>query len=320
MASKRKTKLVIGGGYLGMRVARLWRGTGAEVMILTRSVEKAERMAREGFQPIVADLTCPKSLIHIPTAHTILHSVGFQRKEGQESSAHWQGVKNFLATLSKKTGKLIYASTTGLYTSPFDPNSPLDGPWVDENSPTLIDESNPKTACPPQSNSHAMAVAERLIGHHALATRAVILRIAGLYGPGRIPHQYRLQEGMPLAVPGKGWMNLIRVDDAAAAIVASEGWASRPMGPQIVCLSDGDPVIRGDYYRVGARLLKLAAPNFIPPAPDSPAAIRAASSKRISNAKLVEEFGFQLTYPSFREGLKAILQSSDSSEATLDQY
>jgi nucleoside-diphosphate-sugar epimerase len=111
-------------------------------------------------------------------------------------------------------------------------------------------------------------------------------------------------------VPSEGWLNLIHVEDAAAIIVAIEQWAaSNPVadGPKIFCLSDGQPVVRGDYYREVARLIGAAEPVFVTPEPDTPAAQRARSDKRISNQKLIATIRPHFRYPNYRAGLAAIL-------------
>jgi hypothetical protein len=56
-----------------------------------------------------------------------------------------------------------------------------------------------------------------------------------------------------------------------------------------------------------ARLLDAPPPRFVEPAAASPAALRAGADKRISNARLVREIAPTFAYPSFREGLAAIV-------------
>ena len=102
-------------------------------------------------------------------------------------------------------------------------------------------------------------------------------------------------------------MNLIHVDDAARIVLAAEAWA--PL-PSLYLVSDGVPALRRDYYGELARLLAAPAPQFETPPADSPAALRASADKRISNAKLLSEVPCPLAYPSYREGLAAIVKDS----------
>jgi hypothetical protein len=66
--------------------------------------------------------------------------------------------------------------------------------------------------------------------------------------------------------------------------------------------------LRGDYYRELSRLLGAPSPQFVEPAPDSPAAQRAASDKRIQPRRLFADLQPALAYPSYREGLAAIVR------------
>ncbi|HEV3136806.1 MAG TPA: NAD-binding protein, partial [Pirellulales bacterium] len=65
------SKLIIGCGYLGGRVARRWRDAGEQVFVVTRDSEHARSFAREGYTPIVADVVRPASLVHLPATETV---------------------------------------------------------------------------------------------------------------------------------------------------------------------------------------------------------------------------------------------------------
>ena len=73
------TKLIFGCGYLGSRVAQRWRDAGQRVFVATRSRERARSLVEEGFEPIVADVMQPQSLVGLPTADTVLYAVGYDR-------------------------------------------------------------------------------------------------------------------------------------------------------------------------------------------------------------------------------------------------
>ena len=281
------SKLIFGCGYLGHRVAKLWQDAGDTVHVVTRSVGRVAELQSEGLQTLVADVRRPETLSELPAAKTILFAVGFDRSAGGTiHEVYAAGVKNVLAALSSTVERIIYISTTGVY-------GPAGGASVDENTPT-----NPQ-----RDGAKASLAAEQRLG-----TNAVILRLGGIYGPNRVPYLAKLRNGEPIAAPSQGWLNLIHVDDAASIVVAAEVWARRQAGvPHVFCVSDGQPVVRGDYYREVARRIDAEPPRFIAPNLDSPSAARAASDKRISIAKLRQELNFQFTYPSYREGLAAIL-------------
>jgi nucleoside-diphosphate-sugar epimerase len=145
------------------------------------------------------------------------------------------------------------------------------------------------------------------LGRHELRDKTVVLRMAGIYGPGRIPHSERLRQGTPLDVPAEGYLNLIHVDDAASVVLAAE---ERARTPNLYVVSDGHPVRRRDYYAFLAKQLQAPPPRFTSLASDTPAADRARGNKRIRNTKMKHELGVSLAYPSYREGLTAIVDAA----------
>jgi nucleoside-diphosphate-sugar epimerase len=110
----------------------------------------------------------------------------------------------------------------------------------------------------------------------------------------------------PIAVPERGFLNLIHVDDAARAVVAA-GLASRA-GGRIYLVSDGNPVSRHEYYSELARLCGAPPPRFVAPADDAPVVARATADKRVRNTRLLNELAFELAYPDYRLGLQAIVE------------
>jgi nucleoside-diphosphate-sugar epimerase len=130
-----------------------------------------------------------------------------------------------------------------------------------------------------------------------------------------VPYLDKLRAGEPIAAPSDGWLNLIHVGDAARIVVAADAWlAARETadGPHVFCVSDGTPVVRGEYYAEAARLVGAPPPGFMAPSADSPAAARAAVDRRVRNAKMMQQLQVRLTYPSYREGLANILTSTSN--------
>jgi nucleoside-diphosphate-sugar epimerase len=287
------TKLVFGCGYLGERVARRWRSAGHDVTIVTRRAEKAADVTACGFRAIVADVTRPEMLHQLTVPETVLFAIGFDRTHGQSIEDVYAGsMKNVLAALPDHTGRVVYISTTGVYGS-------VDGGWVDEQTPPE----------PQRDGGRASLAAEQLLTTHPLGQRSVILRLAGLYGPGRVPYLDTLRAGQPIPVPTRGYLNLIHVDDAAAVVVAAGDLPPFSDGPRVYCVSDGRPVERGDYYREVARQMGAPPPLFIDPDRTSPRAARSESNRRVRNAKMLSELGMSLAYPDYRTGLAAILDT-----------
>ncbi|HZL90043.1 MAG TPA: SDR family oxidoreductase, partial [Pirellulaceae bacterium] len=275
-------KLIFGCGYLGRRVAGLWQQRGDVVYAVTRAATRAESLRREGIRPLIADITAA-----FPTGErfwpaeidTVLYAVGYDR--GSAASIHdvyVGGLGKVLDGLTDSVKRLIYVSSVGVY-------GDAGGDWVDEEAPCR----------PIREGGKASLAAEELLKAHRLGNRAIILRLAGIYGPGRIPRSEALVTAQPIDAPAEGYLNLIHVDDAAAIVLLAEAKASLP---RTYVVSDGQPVVRGDYYRELARLLAAPAPVFVPPTENTPAAQRAAGNKRVNNRRLKDELAPKLRYPS----------------------
>jgi nucleoside-diphosphate-sugar epimerase len=223
----------------------------------------------------------------LPVAQSVLFAVGFDR-DGNRSiqEVYANGMSNVLAALPAETGRLIYISTTGVY-------GRGDGGWVDEVTPPD----------PRREGGRASLAAEERIAAHPLGQRSVILRLAGIYGPGRVPFIRELRAGEPIAAPASGWLNLIHVDDAMEAVIVACELEPFCDGPRVYCVSDGQPVQRGEFYSEVARQIGAQPPRFVEPDPNSPRAARAEANRRIANARMLAELRVTLTYPDYRSGL-----------------
>lgn len=279
-------------------MARLWKGAGEQVWVVTRSPEKAKSLGNEGVSAVVADIhhirELGTSLLPSSGFSTVLFSVGYDRNSPQAiEQVYVGGLQNLLGlplfnSAEGPTCRWIYISSTGVY-------GHAAGDLVDEETPPQ----------PAREGGKASLAAERVLQAHPQGSNSIILRLAGIYGPGRIPRAADLQAGKPIDAPAAGWLNLIHVDDAAEMVLLANDHAQPP---SLYCVSDGSPVLRSDYYRELARLLSAPEPRFAAPDPNSPAALRAGSDKRVSPAKLFRDLRPQLRYPSYREGLAAIIK------------
>jgi nucleoside-diphosphate-sugar epimerase len=285
------SRLIFGCGYLGERVARCWREAGEAVTVVTRNTERAAEFQRHGYAAVVADVTQPPSLIKLPPAETMLFAVGYDRSAaGSIGDVYAGGVKNVLAALPSTASRVIYISSTGVYGN-------AGGDWIDELTPPD----------PQRDGGRASLAAEQVLALHPIGKDSIILRLAGIYGPGRVPFLDLLRAGEPIPAATEGHLNLIHVDDAAAAVVAADHLPRFDDGPRIYCVSDGHPVQRGEYYREVARRIGAPEPRFVAPDPHSPRAARAASDRRVRNERMLTDLGVKLAYPDYRAGLAAIL-------------
>ncbi len=251
----------------------------------TRSEQRAADLSLQGIHPIQVDILDPASLGKLPRADVILFAVGFDRcGPSTIRQVYVDGLSSVLEAASDTVKRFIYISTTGVYAQ-------SDGEWVDEDSP-----------CQPTSDgAQAHLEAERRLRQHALGERAVILRLAGIYGPGRVPRDPAVIAANANHAPG-GYLNLIHVDDAVQTVVAA---AHCDRVPRTYVVADGHPVLREDYYRCLAGLQTPAqgvnhSPNL---RERSPKKTRGRSNKRVNNRRMLRELGVSLRFPDFRDGL-----------------
>ena len=282
------TKLVFGCGFLGRRVAARWLELGHRVAALTRSSARAAELSELGIEAVRGDVTQPETLCNLPRAETVLYAVGWDPKG---SASRWQvyvdGLRAVLTALPCPR-RFIFISSTGVY-------GDTQGGWVDE-----------ETAChPTREAGEAFLAAEQLLREHAVGACSIVLRMAGIYGPGRLLREAELRSGQPMPVASETKLNLIHVDDAVSAVLAAE---ARAKPPQRYLVSDGHPVDRREYFTHAAQLLQLPPPAFCEPAAEARSSRHDGASKRVDNGRMLRELHVELQYVSFREGLAALLK------------
>lgn len=283
MRGERVSKLIVGCGYLGQRVLELWRSQGEKVYAVTRSQDRAAAWSKENIAPIVADITKPLGVSAPTDIDTVLFAVGFDPHAGPSiREVYVDGLARVLTWLPPSVRRFIYISSTGVYGS-------FQGDWIDEEAP-----------CEPQrEGGQACLAAEQLLSGSPFADRSVVLRLAGIYGPGRIPRVKDLLDGKPLDASPRGYLNLIHVVDAARIVLLAESKATA----RCLLVSDGHPVVRSDYYAELARLVNAPPPQFAPDAEVTPIAKRGSADKRIRNARLIRELAPEFQFPDYRAGL-----------------
>ena len=284
-------KLIIGCGYLGRRVAAAWLQAGHSVTALTRSANNAVELSRLGITPVIGDVCDPKSLAALPVVQSVLFAVGYDHTSGHtQREVYVEGLRHVLDQVAGRGERLIYISSSSVY-------GQSSGEWVDEFSP-----------CEPvQSGGQCCLAAEELIratfpileGTDAARPFANVLRLSGIYGPGRLLSRVEsLRAGELLAGRGDAWLNLIHVDDAAGAVLACE---QQGQPGETYLITDDRPLRRDEYYSQLARWVAAPPPVFLD---DQPAKRGSGGlNKRCSNGKARAELGLTLRFPSFIAGL-----------------
>jgi nucleoside-diphosphate-sugar epimerase len=192
--------------------------------------------------------------------------------------------------LRERAGALwsAYLSTTGVY-------GDRDGAWVDEDTPPA----------PTSARSARRLDSEREWQQSGLSPH--ILRLPGIYGPGRsVLDQLRQGTARRIVKPGHVFSR-IHVEDIAGAVLAA---IARPTLGRIYNIADNEPAPNADVIAFGAGLLGMAPPPEI--AFDEAGLSEMALSfwqdnRRVSNTRARAELGWQPAHPTYREGLSAVL-------------
>lgn len=288
-------RLIAGCGYLGRRVAKLWLDQGISVAALTRTEVGASALRSLGIQPILGDVTDPNSLeklARIGPFEGLFHAVGLDRASGKSmTEVYVHGLENLLIQLpSSFCPKVVFISSTSVHAQ-------TDGSWITES--ILPDATTGSGGTAYQAESVL----------RQLRPSAVILRFAGIYGPGRLLRSKAIEQGAPIPVDPEKWLNLIHVEDGARAVHLA--WNKAPLGATFL-LADGNPVLRGEYYRTLAKLMGAPDPSFIAGLPGTRGGPD-ASHRRIDSHFAREALGWQPCYPNHELGLQAILAEEKAS-------
>jgi nucleoside-diphosphate-sugar epimerase len=188
--------------------------------------------------------------------------------------------------------RIVYLSSVGVY-------GDHQGAWIDETA-AVHGEGRRKARIDAEAGWRALA-----------GDRTTILRIAGIYGPGRNAlENLKAGKAHRIVKPGQVF-NRIHVDDIATAIAAAFDYAKTG----IWNLCDDEPAPPQDVVTFAASLMGIVPPpeQDFDNAEMSPMARSFyASSNRISNARLKRELGVELAFPTYREGLTALWQQREA--------
>ncbi|MEO0937562.1 MAG: SDR family oxidoreductase [Pseudomonadota bacterium] len=274
------TLLSLGHGYSARALAARLIPQGWRVIGTTRSEAKAEEIAATGAEPLVwpgADLGPA-----LDAADHLLVSAG----PGPEGDPALAVARDEIAAAAFKW--VGYLSTTGVY-------GDHGGDWVDEG-----------TALTPSTKRGRARVAAEA-AWRATGLPLHIFRLAGIYGPGRGPFS-KVRKGTARRIIKDGQVfSRTHVEDIAQVLEASIG---RPNPGAAYNVCDDDPAPPQDVIAFAAELLGLPVPPAIPyeDADMTPMARSFyAESKRVRNDRIKDELGVVLKYPSYREGLQALL-------------
>jgi nucleoside-diphosphate-sugar epimerase len=243
-----KRLVIFGCGYVGSAVARAALERGTRVAALTRNAERAAELRAAGIEMVVSDLASEAWHAQIPGAPDFLLNCVSSGGGGIEAYRHsYVGGMTSIVAWAQRAG----AAGTAVYTSSTSVYPQGNGAVVDESAPTA--EAGDR--------AQLLVGAEEIFrGASAAWRRWFVLRLAGIYGPGRhyLTDQVRTGE---VAGVGEHRLNLIHRDDAAAAILACFV-APTGQGSDIFNVADDGPARKSDVAAWLAARLSLPAPRF----------------------------------------------------------
>lgn len=284
-----KRIVIIGCGDIGKRIAGIMMKGGASVAALTRSAAKAEELRGRGMAVFSGDLDDAASLTDVPLDSSLVYYLAPPPGGGNLDSR----MRNFCASIKpgNEPRRIVYVSTSGVYGDCGDA-------VVTEETPP-----NPLTARAKRRLDAETVLAGWGRDHNA---EIIILRVTGIYGPGRLPLN-QLAAGQPvlkerLSPP----TNRIHAEDLAHVCIAA---GEKGEDGDIFNVSDGQVGTMTQYFNAAADVLGYPRPRQVTLEEAhqvmSPLMLSYISERRrLDNTKMLRKLGIKLLYPTLEEGLK----------------
>ncbi|WP_425044853.1 SDR family oxidoreductase [Primorskyibacter sp. S87] len=282
-----KTLFSFGHGYTATALSNQLKASGWRVIGTARTSDRANALKQAGVEPVL----WPEEVPDFSNVSHLLVSIA----PDASGDPVLNELRDQIELLAPRLQWAGYLSTTAVY-------GDHAGGWVDENTPLT-----------PASRRGAQRIEAESAWRQVPNLPIHIFRLAGIYGPGRGPFaKIRNGNARRIIKPGQVFSR-IHVDDIAQVLMASMA-NPRPGAAYNVC--DDDPAPPQDVIGLAAELLDLPLPAEIPF--DEAGMTDLARSfygenKRVRNDLIKKELGVKLRYPSYREGLRALLKSEDAS-------
>ncbi|MBT8136987.1 MAG: NAD-dependent epimerase/dehydratase family protein [Gammaproteobacteria bacterium] len=278
--------IIAGCGYTGRRLAdRL--SPQNHVLCLTRSSRRRDQLAQHGLNTIATDLGAPAD---IDTSGAVVVYLAPPPPDGDRDTT----LEGFLRSIDVPA-RFVYASTSGVY---------------GDCGGAIVNESQP--VAPATARAARRVAAEQALLEWGLqaGVETVVLRVAGIYGPGRLPLERIRRRDPVLRAEDAGPGNRIHVSDLAAACERA-ALIEAPPTPVNIC--DGNHMSSTEFTNLVATI--SGAPK--PPAIDRDQAQKIfspmrwsflAESRRLDNTRMREHLGVELRYADPADGIRQALQ------------
>jgi nucleoside-diphosphate-sugar epimerase len=279
--------LIVGCGYVGLPLGIELVRRGHEVFGLRRHA--SPELEQHGIKPLTLDITEREAVLKINGPFDwVVNAVSSTRGGVEDYRAVYLEATRHLIDLFTRfpIRRYVYTSSTSVYAQ-------TDGSWVTEESPTE----------PQSETSRVLVKTEQRVLAATLASNfpAIILRVAGIYGPdrGHLFQQFLRGEAR-LTGDGSRLINMIHRDDVVTAIMAALEFG---VPGKIYNVADDEPVTQREFFTWLSD--ELAMPMAPSAAQQEISRKRGVTNKRVSNRKLRQELECELKYPTFRQGYSA---------------
>jgi nucleoside-diphosphate-sugar epimerase len=295
MSSGRPFALIVGCGYVGRRLVDRLRAQ-FDIMATVRTPTSLASLERSGISAMLLDLDRVRSNVLLPERldQEVIYYLVPPPGTGESDLR----IDRFLQLATVPPRTFVYLSTTGVY-------GDADGAWVDESTRVQ----------PMTDRARRRVSAEEMtrVWCNERHVRRIVLRVPGIYGPGRLPLE-RLRRREPMIDKrDAGISNRIHVDDLVEACVRC---VTNPEARGVYNVTDGNACSATEFAE------KVASIAGLPPPPQvsmeeaqltfSPERLSFISeSRRVSNERMLKHLGVQLKYADMEAGIRASL-SADS--------
>jgi nucleoside-diphosphate-sugar epimerase len=283
--------LIVGCGDIGTRVAHLWQKDGATVTGIVRTSESLAKLQDAGISAVQCDLADSHAEIPDLLPNSLIYYFAPPPRKGRDD-LHCQRLLDLLETKKHKPRSIVAISTTGVYGNRHGElvteEDPLN-PQVDRAWRRYDMENRLRKWC----DAHDVSL--------------VILRVGGIYGPGRLPLE-RIKKGIPIVHEHLApKTNRIHADDLAMICKKAAHVSYRY---RVYNVSDGQDSNMTEYFDILADHFGLPRP----PKVDWDQAEKEISagmlsylkeSRRLDNSRMLNELNINLRYPTLQDALKS---------------
>lgn len=290
-----KNIVIIGCGDIGLRLAKIWKNRGKSVFGIVKSEDSLNSLRQQhihAFSANLDDLASLNELNGLLFKQSLVYYFAPPPSDGVEDKR----MANFLKCIDMDSppAQLIYISTSGVY---------------GDQQGKLINEQTPANPQVDRAKRRYHAELQLALLSKVSSAAVTILRVGGIYGPGRLPLQ-RLKDQVPMLHEHLSpQTNRIHADDLAQVCVAA---ATPKAAGEIYNVSDGTNSNMTEYFNTIADFCGLARPPLV----DWDEAEKTISrgmlsylkeSRKMDNTKMLKELEVELIYPTLKDGLKSCL-------------